>query len=1225
MKRLGSGGTGNVYLVHDRKRGHKVALKILRSDSPYSILRFKNEFRGLSELAHENLINLYEFHHEAHRWFFTMEYIEGVDFLDWVRPYNLLLGERETDLLRLRSAIEQLVRGLSTLHLTGHLHRDIKPSNVLVNRAGRLTILDFGLATRVESSEDRDVRGISGTLEYMAPEQTDGRQPKPAADWYSVGVLIYEGLTGHLPFEGKPLKIALDKRLQDGPNPKLRAPNAPKPLADLCEKLLRCEPSQRPDESSLMEVLGIEASASLSLSINALSNSSSDHLIGRERHLSVLVGAFMLHRQGGAHLIRLHGQSGMGKSSLLDAFLSPIKTQPDSLVLRGRCYQRESLTFRAFDQILDGLARHLSRAEPTFVEGLVPEGVSALATLFPVLQNVQAFTRKLSRRLPPTDPIELRKQAFRAVRSLIISLTEHRQVILCIDDAHHADLASFALLTELLKAPSPNIFVIVSYHTEAASAQFLNHLEKWLELEGNDIESESLKVDKLNIQDARELLQMRLGGLKIEQELFNQIVQESGGTPFFVELLASAVLKDGYADNTELEADDKERSVTLSSIFRRRLQQLPKTARRLLAIIAVSDEMLPIQVAWTAASVGQEGPRAIGTLQSELFVRTRRLEEVDYCEPYHERIRQAILAELNGKQIDRLNQDLSKAQAQHGEAHSQSLFDHFMAEGALDKARDFAIESGRRAAQHFAFERAVQLFEQALELHADSMTFPPSDDAKDTHFQVTTDLASAMADGGSGHQAARLYLEAARGAEGEIALQLQLKASNHFLSSGYIREGLKAAHLVAEALNLPVSVYGKLEPDSHPSDTAPIEIEVHSGVETEDLQSGFDALRHNVCWTLALTLSQLDDQRARSFHQLALKDAQAINDSYLLSKCLALDVVFNATHRTMAEAKILATAKQAYDLAVDSDEPHAIGLARYSAGVAHFLYGRWGLASHFLTEAVRVFREECRGSVWERSTAETFLIAALAAQGEFKDLIRRIPELLSDALDKGNRYLATNVRTGYATLVWLCADDPDSAIRHVDDAMTEWVAKHYSMQHYFALLSRIHVSLYQNNPQEALNWFAEDELALEKSGLRKRQFIDMELRILRIRALLAVLADPNSQMEKPPLRHLIRKELTGLFHSNSPWVIALAHYLKLIFDFHQKREELSRGQIDVAIQALEGTGLHHYARTASILKGLILDDAEGSRLIKEGLAEMRQRGAQNPQSMLRIYLPGVVI
>ena len=254
-----------------------------------------------------------------------------------------------------------------------------------------------------------------------------------------------------------------------------------------------------------MESLGIEPSASLSLSVSA-PMSATDHLIGREHHLSMLIGAFMLHAHKETSVIRLHGQSGMGKSALLDAFLNPLREETDTLVLRGRCYQREALTFRAFDQIFDSLARFLSRRDPAFVESIAPPGISALVTLFPVLQNVQTFAKKLAQRLPPSDPQELRQQAFLALRKLVENLGEQRKVILCIDDAHHADLASFALVKALLKSPSPTLFVIFSYHRKEAHSEFLLQLREWLHTEAGNIESSELEVEQLNDVNTRELL-----------------------------------------------------------------------------------------------------------------------------------------------------------------------------------------------------------------------------------------------------------------------------------------------------------------------------------------------------------------------------------------------------------------------------------------------------------------------------------------------------------------------------------------------------------------------------------------------------------------------------------------------------------------------------------------------------------------------------------------------
>ena len=94
IRRIGAGGTGVVYLAHDRKRGTDVALKTLHQNSPYGILRLKNEFRGLAEVSHPNLVKLHGLHHDANTWFLTMEYVDGIELLDWIRPVHEQTGER---------------------------------------------------------------------------------------------------------------------------------------------------------------------------------------------------------------------------------------------------------------------------------------------------------------------------------------------------------------------------------------------------------------------------------------------------------------------------------------------------------------------------------------------------------------------------------------------------------------------------------------------------------------------------------------------------------------------------------------------------------------------------------------------------------------------------------------------------------------------------------------------------------------------------------------------------------------------------------------------------------------------------------------------------------------------------------------------------------------------------------------------------------------------------
>src|SRR5262245_9227215 len=282
QRRLGEGSFGVVYQARDRERDRPVALKTLRDGNVEALYRLKQEFRALTDIVHRNLVPLYELLVHEDRWFFTMELIEGVNFLQYVagqQPAEIVAHDTPTvpspaaarDAApppvsrhtgrpeRIRLALDQAVSGLQALHRAGQLHRDIKPSNVLVTREPRLVLLDFGLATNLSvsaSGSSKRSASIVGTPAYMSPEQGSGNRVTEATDWYSLGVMLFEALTGRWPFTGSFVEMMWDKRHTEAPAAKDLVADVPEDLNSLCRDLLRSEPSRRPDGDEIRGRLG---------------------------------------------------------------------------------------------------------------------------------------------------------------------------------------------------------------------------------------------------------------------------------------------------------------------------------------------------------------------------------------------------------------------------------------------------------------------------------------------------------------------------------------------------------------------------------------------------------------------------------------------------------------------------------------------------------------------------------------------------------------------------------------------------------------------------------------------------------------------------------------------------------------------------------------------------------------------------------------------------------
>ncbi len=1238
---LGRGGMGIVYEAFDRQQHERVALKTVLHFDPGSLYRFKQEFRTLADVVHPNLVHLHELvASEGDDVFFTMELVEGTDFLGYVqlpgrspvdhsRTRTITIdttrrarrldadgtvalevdsaqrGPAQADFTKLRPALRQLVEGVRALHDAGKLHRDLKPSNVRVTPEGRVVILDFGVATELKRrpDSDRGDDGFVGTATYMAPEQATGETPIAASDWYSVGVLLYEAIVGSPPFGGSAIDVLTLKSSIAAMAPSDCIDGVPEDLDALCAALLAPDPADRPDAAEIVRRLGAKSPSDHGPGVLVGEALESACLVGRESELQALSDAFEATGEGRSVVVRIAGQTGLGKSSLVHHFLNqlhPLERRGKVLVLRGRVYERESMPYKAIDSVIDALTGHLMERP----ELPLPGAIGALAHLFPVLRRspaIDAFPKTVA-----GDPQVLRQLAFGALRELLATLSAQQRVVVFIDDVQWGDTDSAALLVELMRPPdAPPILLVTTHRSEeSAASPFLADVRaRWPE----DAEVREIQVEPLAFDDARRLAATLLGSQQAStQEIADAIARESGGSPFLIEeLTRGASAYHRLAGSVGLAG---RLTVSLDEILAQRAARLPENARHLLEVIAVGGRPLPVSIVGAAADAEALAPQLVALLRGGRFVRASLREGCEMVEALHDRVRETIVAHLPPETARMHHAQLARVLEASPDSDPEAIASHLAGAGDATRAAQYAERAAEQAIAKLAFAQAARLFQRTLDAAP-----PESPDV----IRLARRVAQASEWAGHAEKAARAYLFAAERAPALERLDLERAAAAQLIAAGRIEESGVVGRRVLTAV-------GRSVPDAA----------FHRFAGIRAYRAAAMLLGRNKP-RVARELTAEESVRLEVLHALGrgLQVIDPIGAMYVKARYL-VDAIRSGSraHLVLAAAteaaSLAAVGKQpskreqelfetARSLSEKGQDPTGFALYQITYGVCEYLRGGWRSAQRRL-DAVSASLAAVRR--WN-ANAGVFAIYSLVYLGDLREVKARTLRLLADAEQRGDMYTSVNLRASHPIAAWLGSDDVAGARRHLHEAMLTWPETPFLVQHWQSMLWETEVELYAGNAAGAWERLRRDAHAFRRSHLLSLQLIAILTHFVRGRSAVAS-ASSLGEADRGPRLAEARRAQKKLANEGMAWSAVLAAMLAASVARASGDEAGAQAALRQAIDAAEGAEMALHAAASRRQLGVLLGGESGAAMVAQAEETMRTLGVRVPERYAQMLLPG---
>lgn len=1251
LEELGAGAFGVVYRAFDQTRQHEVALKTIQRANPHSIYMFKQEFRSLTDVVHPNLAQFYDLFLDGDQCFFTMELVQGQDFLSFVRGANnprtlettlptdntvvqspsqslgtVPIGSEDDtvqiqaatwsqppckltqeQLNRLDQGLSGLFNGVRALHAANILHRDLKPDNVLVTSKGRVVLLDFGLAYKhnVEVLGATSLGlGLVGTPIYMSPEQAKEKEVHEASDWYSLGVMLYQALTGRPPIMGSLLQLLEAKQKHESFRPSVVVSGVSQRLDDLCHGLLQRDASKRLKEIQIATF--IESDGPDRKSPTTAVNGANIEFVGREEELNELTSSYRRVGRNSPILQLISGAAGVGKSEFVHHFLRSraVGELNSFIVLHGRCYQHESVPFKAWDSIIDSLCRYLRRLPRLKAQLLLPNYLAALCQLFPVLLRVEVIAAAVedSRRMAE-DKAEIQRQAFTALKDFLGRLAAFRPLIIFVDDLHWGDEDSALLLEEIFHEDSaPGLFFIGAYRSEEheRSAYF-----RRLDGSNSFLQSAVARLPKIELKELKGAESAQLASVLLEggdDSISQSIAREAQGNPF----LLTQLVRFHKVQSTVVESG---KSLSLGDLLRIRLARLSNAARAFAEVVALVARPIPMRLALKGAGITSLPAEDYAQLQAEHLIAARLDDIEELVESPHDRLATCLCAELGSDRRRELVERLAEIVSAEPNVDPEFLASFFLELGDREKTARYLTEAADQAFETLAFERAARLSRRALKGRGLS--------AGET-LRLQRQLAEALSNVGDGLAASEAYLAAAQSAEGSARLELRGRAAQQLFSSGHFSRGRTVISQVAREIGLTLPRYSKWQFFLLLLRRGRLRFSLNQFSRQSD-QSEEARLRVETCWVIAFSIVVADSKTCFDFLTRLQISAIQSGDARYLALGLLLDSWFQSVlgHHVSGERR----RKLAIEMVMEVDDPYVEGISKCCLAFTNYYHGRWRASLEVIEDGLELFRERCKGAFWAMTLLHFARFLNLEWLGDILLISSLEERLLQEARRRGDLYLEYLSFHRARNLCLLVRDNVELAETEALTIDARWrkvTGESTGVTELYMIRSKIERLMYKGPGREAWHEIQRQWPLIERGGA----YLSVRLNFLDIRARCALLCAWESQgSERNQFVREARTASKKSVHPQYPCYRHLNDMVEASLAFLKGNRARACGLLGAAREGLQREEVLLRGAIAKRCQGLILGDS-GQKQVQEAELWLRDQGTRELDRLTSFYIAG---